>query len=253
MTNRILLLSFVLLFALSCKKETPMSFASETITEADMAICKNVSCPEVTVSYVEIFGDEIISEKINTKIKSYIINALYLGDEENDPLVTSITEAISGFIEMYRTDKDEFPDMVGEYFAEVSVREDYVSDMLISFEMRTYLFTGGAHGYGSTIFMNINPLSGEEIPTEKLFKDKTAFTAFAEKKFREAYQIGEDEPINNTGFWFEDDVFSLPETIGFTEENVILRYNQYDIASYADGPIELEIPLQEALPYLTVK
>lgn len=253
MTNRILLLSFVLLFALSCKKETSMSFASETITEADMAICKNVSCPEVTVSYVEIFGDEIISEKINTKIKSYILNALYLGDEENDPQATSITEAISWFIEMYRTDKDEFPDMVGEYFAEVSVQEDYVSDMLISFEMRTYLFTGGAHGYGSTIFMNIDPRSGEEIPTEKLCKDKTAFTAFAEKKFREAYQIRKDEPINSTGFWFEDDVFSLPETIGFTEENVILRYNQYDIASYADGPIELEIPLQEALPYLTVK
>jgi len=38
-------------------------------------------------------------------------------------------------------------------------------------------------------------------------------------------RIGQDNSINKTGFRFEDDVFSLPETIGFTQESVILRYN----------------------------
>jgi hypothetical protein len=251
MGKRIFLIGMVLVFTYNCKKETPISFVSETITEADMAMCNHVSCPEVTVSYVEIYGDEFVSEKINSKIKNFVINALHLGDEEKGPSAGTITEAISDFIEMYRTHSAEFPDMSAEYFAEITVQEDYVSEFLISFEMRTYLYTGGAHGYGSTSFMNIDPKSGEEIPTEKLFKNTAAFTTFAEQKFREAFQINPNESINSTGFWFEDDVFWLPGTIGFTEENLILIYNQYDIASYADGPIELEIPLQEAKPYLT--
>jgi hypothetical protein len=41
--------------------------------------------------------------------------------------------------------------------------------------------------------------------------------------------------------------------IGFTEGTIILLYNQYDIASYAAGPIELEISREEAKPFLKVK
>lgn len=253
MIKRFFILHLIAVFCFSCKEDTPISFASETMTEADIDICKNVLCPEVTVSYVEILGDETISEKINSKIKTFIIQALHLGDDEKTPSASTISEAIVGFIEMYRIHSAEFPDMANEYFAEVTVREDYVSDDIISFEMRTYLYTGGAHGFGSTFFMNIDPQVGEEIPTDKLFKNKAAFIGFAERKFREVFHIKGGESINSTGFWFEDDVFILPETIGFTEDSLILRYNHYDIASYADGPIELEIAIQEAKPYLTIK
>ena len=85
-----------------------------------------------------------------------------------------------------------------------------------------------------------------------LFKDLKTFTDFAEQKFREAHNISENEPINSTGFWFKDDTFSLPETVGFTKENIVFQYNQYDIASYAEGPIELTIPITEAKEFLTI-
>ena len=66
-------------------------------------------------------------------------------------------------------------------------------------------------------------------------------------------EIPEDKPINSTGFWFENNTFYLPESIGFTKENVILLYNQYEIASYSSGPVELEISLEKVLPYLKIK
>ncbi|PKA83061.1 uncharacterized protein DUF3298 [Ulvibacter sp. MAR_2010_11] len=249
-------LFFAVLFvviSVSCSKEVPLQFASETITESELEICKEVSCPEVTVSYVESVGDPVISEKINSKINDFIISSLYIGDEETPPKAGTISEAIAAFIKMYRTHSAEFPDMATEYFAEVTITENYMSDDLISLEMRNYLFTGGAHGYGSTHFMNIDPKTGEEISTEALFKDLQGFTRFAEEKFREAHELATNETINTSGFWFDNDTFTLPETIGFTKETVILLYNQYDIASYASGPIELEISREEAKPFLKVK
>ncbi len=58
------------------------------------------------------------------------------------------------------------------------------------------------------------------------------------------------ESINSTGFWFENDRFYLPESIGLSKTNLLLVYNQYEIASYAGGPVALKIPLEELKEYL---
>ncbi len=250
MNNKISILFLFLSLAIGCKEDTSLVFVSESLTDADVEICKTTSCPDVTVAYVRALGDEVVSEKINSKIKGFIIESLYMGDEEKAPTAPTISEAISGFIKMYRTHSAEFPDMSAEYFAEISVSETYISEDLIGLELRNYLYTGGAHGYGSVTFLNLDSSSGKEIASEQLFKDFPAFTKIAEEKFREAHEIPNGDAINSTGFWFENDIFSLPESIGVTKESIILRYNPYDIASYAAGPIELEIPKGEVKPFL---
>ena len=154
---------------------------------------------------------------------------------------------------MYRIHNAEFPGMAAEYFAEIDITQLNNSQEIISFEMRQYQYTGGAHGYGSSFFMNIDPKTGEELTTSLIFKEVKAFRDFAEKKFREEYEIASSASINSKGFWFENDTFNLPQEIGFTDDRVIILYNQYDIASYADGPIELEIPLEEISPFLKIK
>ena len=52
---------------------------------------------------------------------------------------------------------------------------------------------------------------------------------------------------------FERDEFYLPENIGLTENGLVLLYNQYEVASYADGAIELILPMNEVKNYLTRK
>lgn len=39
--------------------------------------------------------------------------------------------------------------------------------------------------------------------------------------------------------------FQLPESIGFSDEGVIILYNPYEIASYSQGIIEFTIPYEE--------
>ncbi|QNJ97624.1 DUF3298 and DUF4163 domain-containing protein [Constantimarinum furrinae] len=253
MNNRIVILLGLFLVFLGCDKERELEFTSESFSQKQLPECEQVSCPEITVSYTKILGDDEVAKNINLQIKGFIIGALYMGDDERPSTAKTIAEAASGFIRMYRMHSAEFPDMKTEYFADISVTEGYVSKTLISFEMRSYLFTGGAHGYGSVYFTNFDPQTGEEISSEALFNDKSAITLFVEKKFRKEFDIPETGNINTTGFWFENDTFYLPEHIGFTEQEMIVHYNQYDIASYAAGPVTLNIPLSQIEPFLQIK
>ncbi len=69
---------------------------------------------------------------------------------------------------------------------------------------------------------------------------------------RKENQIPEGGSINATGFWFENDGFYLPETFGISKKSITLHYNQYEIASYAEGPITIEIPLTEVKEWLKI-
>jgi len=200
---------------------------------------------------VEVLGDSDISEKINGKLKNFIFTALLLG-EDTISTAKTIQEAATGFVKVYNTDKARFPDMAGKYFAEISVTETYRSPEHLCFELRQYLYAGGAHGYGTTSFINIDPKTGDELPLQKLFKNEKEFVVFAENIFRKKQKIATEQSLNETGFWFENEKFHLPETVGFTTDSLIFVYNQYDIASYADGPIELKIAMKEAAPFLSI-
>lgn len=252
MKFRILLYLFSIGLLIGCKKATPLVFSSESFTENSVALCKNIGCPDVTINYVIPQGDSEATKKITSEIETFIISALHL-EEESEPNAKTIPEAIENFIKTYRMDSADFPDMSAEYFAEINVSDSYSSKELVSFQLEQFLYTGGAHGYQNIRFLNFDPQTGMEISTEELFDNIEEFTVIVEKKFRNAHKILENESINSTGFLFEDDVFYLPETIGFSEKNLILIYNQYDIASYADGPIELEIPTGEITNFLSYK
>lgn len=251
MNTKITLLALITVVFISCNEEKSIEISSQSFTEKELSICENSKCPEVTINYVEVFGNEEISEKINKKLKDFIFMSLMMG-EDTIPSAKTINEAATAFIESYNRDKAQFPDMAGEYFAEISVNEIYNTPEHLCFELRNYLYTGGAHGYGSTSFLNIDPKSGKNLSREELFKNKSDLTNFAETKFREQQKIASGESINATGYWFEDEKFYLPESAGFTQDSLIFIYNQYDIASYADGPIELKIAMKEIEPFLSI-
>jgi hypothetical protein len=236
----------------SCNREQPLSISAENFTEKQLKACDTASCPEITVNYISIPGDEDRSVKINSVVKEFIIEALYLGDETSNPTAKSIEEAATQFVNMYHTHTAEFPDMQLEYYVDINIIETFLTNEVLCLEMHQYLFTGGAHGYGATFFDIFDAQTGDKISLEDLFSDMSAFTSLAEMEFRKDHNIPKDGSINANGFWFEDDTFYLPESIGLRESNLVLIYNQYDIASYAEGPIELEIPLSKIKSYLSI-
>lgn len=251
MYAKIITLGLLGLLLAACNQEKTIETTSESLTEKDLKICQNAKCPEITINYLHVQGNGDAAKKINDTINNFIISTLTLGEDTND-VAKTINEAASAFIKSYNNDKARFPDMAAKYLAEITVTELYNTPNHICLEMRQYLYTGGAHGNGTTSFINIDPATGNELTESELFKNKKEFTTFAEKIFRKQQKIGQDQSINVKGFWFKDDNFYLPESVGFTKDTLIFVYNPYDIASYADGSIELKIALKEAEPFLKI-
>src|SRR5690606_34918074 len=191
MKNKIIFLCLIGWFAVACNQEKTIEITPESLTENNLEICQTHNCPEITINYLQAQGENAISEKINRKITSFIISSLSIAEEE--PTVKTIKEAATNFIESYNSDKIDFPDMAADYFAEISITELYNSSSHICLELRQYLYTGGAHGYGTISFVNIDPKTGNELTDRDIFKNKKEFIAFAEKNFRKQQNISHDQ------------------------------------------------------------
>lgn len=50
---------------------------------------------------------------------------------------------------------------------------------------------------------------------------------------------------------FPGNRFDLPDNIGYSTKGLILHYNPYEVASYAEGPVVVTIPYSKAKKYLS--
>ena len=205
------------------------------------------SCPVVSVSVPVAADNTKLGTSVNTALREEIIELLDY-DQERD--ADDIPGAIKAFQDGFRKIQEEFPEELTGWEARVTAARSYEDAHVLTVKMETYVFTGGAHGYPATRFLNFDKKTGEEMDAVELFRDPEAFSEFAETSFRNQYEIPANAPINSTGFMFEDNRFRLPQNMGFTADSLVLIYNPYEAASYADGALVLEFPLEAIRPYL---
>lgn len=228
-----------------CNNDHKVTF--EPLLFSDKA-CED--CPNISIEIPKAIDRSKLSETINTALEEELISLLVFDD---DIEAASITEAIQSFKNGYEELQKLYPDETAGWEAKIAGEVSYEDKNTITIALNSYLFTGGAHGYTAKGFLNFDKRKGKEIENWELFKDTAHFEKFAEAKFRIQEAIPQDDAINSTGFMFEQDEFYLPENIGLTEKGLALLYNQYEVASYADGVIELILPMNEVKNYLTRK
>ncbi|MCR9181960.1 MAG: DUF3298 and DUF4163 domain-containing protein [Flavobacteriaceae bacterium] len=247
--NKIFPLLLALILASSCSFEKPLQFEEVTITQNTMEVCDTENCPTIKVNYVQAIENDTKSGVINKQILESVTSKI-APNEEGTSDFSKIEDALVFFIEDYNKVIAEFGNNFVTYDVDTFMQVSFQSEEFVSLELNYYLFTGGAHGYSGTQFLNFDANTGELLQHDSLFNDIQGLIRFCENEFRERYQVPQDRSINSSGFWFENDQFHLPENIGFTETELILHYNQYEIASYAEGPIILTIPLTEVEEFL---
>ncbi|WP_420320689.1 PdaC/SigV domain-containing protein [Flagellimonas sp.] len=244
MKNAFRLLPLFMLL-LGCENGDKLTFEPIHISNKD---CED--CPKIDIAIPKALDEVIISNRINTALEEEIISLLSFDEGQE---INTIEDAIESFTKSYKELKSKFPDETIGWEASVESDVSYEDDNMLTLEFNAYSFTGGAHGYGSSSFLNFDKVKGSELENWELFDDLEGFLRYAETKFRIQEDIPQDDNINATGFMFERDAFHLPENVGYTKKGIQLVYNQYEIASYADGPIALTIPYAEANKYLKRK
>lgn len=235
---------FLLFFLLlACNTDHRLIF--EPFTISDNA-CQD--CPNISIEIPKALEQSKLAETLNTALEEELITLLAFDDEVE---ASSISEAIISFKNGYKELNALYPDETAGWEAKITGVVSFEDKNTITIALNSYLFTGGAHGYTSRNFLNFNKRKAKELDNWELFRDLENFKSYAEAKFRIQEEIPSDNPINSTGFMFEQDEFYLPENIGYTEKGLVLLYNQYEVASYADGAIELVLPYDEVKKYLT--
>ena len=246
MRNLKIVFSLLLIaFFTSCEEESQLALEPVQFTNDSCA-----DCPKIAISYPRAIDDTKLGRSINTAIEEEIVGLLTFADSLD---VTNLDEAIASFTNGYLELKEVYPTEAVDWEAKIDASVSYENNKVLSIQLDSYLFTGGAHGYASTQFLNFDKDKGEEIDTRAFFRDLREFKKFAETKFRDQEKIPQNAPINSTGFMFEQDSFYLPENIGLSPKGIVLLYNQYEVASYADGQIELIITYPEAKNHVTSK
>jgi hypothetical protein len=247
MKHSVIFAVLALLF-ISCSNE--LTFEDRYFEKKTTLPCSE-NCPQITVKIPFVKDVPVVADSINKKIFSVLKEIIYFGEKPYPS--TDYKGLLDSFIGSYETVQKDFPEDTFGWEGKIEGRVIYQSDSILNIEINHYTFTGGAHGYQGLRSLIFNPDTGKSIPNDQLFKDKSAFKAFAEKKFRTKYNIPENKSINATGFQFEDDKFQLPLNIFYTDKGLLLHYNQYEAASYADGPKDLFLTFNEVNNYLIRK
>lgn len=233
-----------LLFLLIVGCQNTNTLDTEQIT-INGDICPN--CPNIDISIPHIKNKTVVAKTINTAVKEEIISLLIYDDEiEIIDLKDALTSFKNGFLELRKLYTDE----TTIWEAAIDAQVTFEDAQFVTIALNSYIYTGGAHGYTSQRYLNFDKLKGIELENWQLLKNEEDFTVFAESTFREKHQIPVDKSINYTGFMFDNNLYYLPENIGFTKDGMVLLYNPYEVASYSDGNIELIIPYEIAKKYL---
>ncbi|MGY5849236.1 PdaC/SigV domain-containing protein [Salegentibacter sp. F14] len=241
--------SLLLLFS-ACEQETKiLEFSSNSVERrADNCNPEAEKCSFINLNFPLASGSGSREKEINEEIQNHLS---YILGYEDEPNMESVENIANIFIQNYEKTKDDFPGYNTPWEATVYGEISYESDKLISIQFNSEVFEGGAHGYSSITWLNFNPDTGAIYSQDELFTED--FKNFIEHRFREEQGIPEGKSINSTGLFFENDEFHLPQNIGFNNTKVILYYNAYEIAAYADGPYRMEFSQTEISEYIKIE
>jgi len=247
-------LFFVLtVFFVSCKDE--MMFKNETYTNPNFCN-KEENCLQVKLDVLEAEDTNPLKDSINYHIFDIVKTSLDLSDGAQSlknyvDLINQYENYYKAFGEELKTNDTLNP--VINWEATSLVKLNYQTEYILNFAIEHYNFTGGAHGYGASKSLIIDAVTGRKLDYKYLLTNLDMIKRLGEQQLREKYEIGQGKSLNAYGFFFENDKFELPENIFFNKESIVLHYNQYEIASYAFGPIDLELSNKEIGKYLVTK
>ena len=223
----------------SCKKEVKIEFFEENIESSKAA--------DISINFPKAEGSNTVSKLINTTIQNYIVSQTNLNDDTLTNL--SIDDAVKRFNTEFKTFKNDFPESSQKWEAFIDGEITYRSPEVICIAVNSYLDTGGAHGNTHIKFFNFNPQNGKLYSKGELIKDVNGLSDVIANELKEEVKSNSDEPMEE--FFFGKD-FQLPESLGFSDEGLIVLYNPYEIASYSQGIIEFIIPFEDVNTYLNI-
>lgn len=242
----IVLVIIALVFVAACsqQKPKPFTYSNYSIAETKYPIANDSSrsCNfEASVSILT--GDNtILIDSINAFIAHHFSEHIY----RNQNLKEILKAEADSFYQDYLRDFEEFneADFPLTYERNVKFHIVFHNEKYVTLENENYEYMGGAHGNYSTLYYVFSVESGKQVPLAELYPDTVKLNSLAQQLFYKQKNIDTTIAINDQGYWFEKNKFSLNNNFGLLKDTLVFMFNPYEITSYAEGPTEIKIPLK---------
>jgi len=227
-------------------KESNLSFAKYQYSEK-VHLFDNDNYPSFNIDlHVLLPSDSIAFDELYQAMANSYFNASYQAKSspqknlENFP--QSFIEEYKGFEKDFIADSSDF----GASFNWQMISKNeilYTNDKILSFAVESFFYSGGAHG--NTIKTNyVFDLENKKIiSATELFKPKSCAAIIDLQKKALLKDKRDIEVIDLEGLHCENNFY-------LTKEGIYFHYDQYEIASYAEGPIDIFISVEEIKPHL---
>ncbi len=255
-----IVIAFVGLFS-SCKKtgnSTKIEFDSIVVAEKIPLLVEN----DTTLPYSDVEIKFIYPKKFQGKEELARLQEIFAGtffrspDFETLAPQESVNKYLADYSEEYKKlsnsyyeDKKRLQDEIPQwYWYKMSNTNKiiYQGDSLLAYAVEYSDYTGGAHGSYNVVYTNIDLNRLVTLAEEDLFKPDY-FKPLTEKiiqNLMKKFNVTQPDSLYEHGFFTIEDI--APNNNFWLDDKAIhYAYNQYEIAPYAMGVIEVSVPYSD--------
>lgn len=188
-----------------------------------------------------------------------IFNGTFFNNESYDSL--SPKEALAKYLEDYTEEyrelgeqyKEDMENLEGEnkpswYWYELQKSNEilFEDENILSYSVQHSDYTGGAHGSLNMLYYTIDLNKLITVTQESIFKPNyyKSLTSIIIEKLMAKYNLDSPEKLMEEGF-FDINEIAPNNNFWINDLGIHYVYNQYEIAPYSMGPIEVTIPYED--------
>lgn len=196
------------------------------------------SCTYVRLSY------PVFTDSANTLLNNFISQEIstivsgYFGEETSSRSPGEVAEM---FIDDYKQFLLDYPDYRIGWYVEASSEVIYDSAGITSLRIDSEAYSGGAHPNANTTFLNLDKTRAKILGLMDIVRDTSKFKTALEKAYRRKKGLKNHERLEDAGYFFDEPNFVTNDNIGITKDSLLVQFNAYEIASYAEGPTTLSL------------
>ncbi len=232
---------FFFILLTSCKKEVVLKFSDRTLFSEKNAI--------ISIIIPEVQGNSLAAKNINKILERFACNALNI-DASKTPqflIEKSAKQFDASYIGFKKQISNELSQELPVWEANIDGELTYKNETIISVAMNSSINTGSAKNNLKIKFFNFNASTGEIIDVKNIVNDLNAFKQLVKKYYDKELLT----KYTNGQSLIESTNFKLPESIGFSNDGVIIFYNSYELLMPSTETLEFMIPYEIANNYLT--
>jgi hypothetical protein len=194
-----------------------------------------------------VFSGGANAELVNRRVQSYISESTAISPQDRkDRSGKSIELLADDFLKDY----EEFRKESGRdlpYQFELTGSVPLNRSGLLTVEISWNAYTGGAHGMHHTEYLVFDAATGRRLKPADVFIPgfEPRLDQLIDAKFRQMKGLAKTERLDSEKGTLFENFIRHNGNFALMDKGITFFYNEYEIAAYAFGPVELELDYQE--------